>query len=61
MGAMINGIVLVSGSFWVLFAAMPRLFAPQMPHTQGMFLIALLEVAVNGFAAYKLSGGETLN
>ncbi|MFT5940545.1 MAG: cobalt-zinc-cadmium efflux system protein, partial [Paraglaciecola sp.] len=54
MGAMINGIVLVSCSFWVLFAAMPRLFAPQMPHTQGMFLIALLEVAVNGFAAYKL-------
>lgn len=61
MGAMINGVVLVSGSVWVLFAAVPRLFAPQMPHTEGMFLIALLGVAANGFAAYKLSGGETLN
>ncbi|MFQ3198665.1 MAG: cobalt-zinc-cadmium efflux system protein [Paraglaciecola sp.] len=61
MGAMINGVVLVSGSLWVLFAAVPRLFAPQMPHTEGMFLIALLGVAVNGFAAYKLSGGKTLN
>jgi cobalt-zinc-cadmium efflux system protein len=61
MGAMINGVVLVSGSIWVLFAAVPRLFAPQMPHTEGMFLIALLGVAVNGFAAYKLSGGKTLN
>jgi cobalt-zinc-cadmium efflux system protein len=61
IGAMINGVVLVSGSIWVLFAAVPRLFAPQMPHTEGMFLIALLGVAVNGFAAYKLSGGKTLN
>ena len=32
-----------------------------MPHTEGMIVLALLGVAVNGLAAYKLSGGKTLN
>lgn len=61
MGALLNGVVLVSGSVWVLFEAVPRLFAPQMPHIEGMFLLALLGVAANGYGAYKLSGGKTLN
>jgi cobalt-zinc-cadmium efflux system protein len=61
MGAMINRVVLVNGSVWVLFAAAPRLFATQMPHTERIFLFALLEIAVNGFAAYKLSSGKSLN
>lgn len=60
-GALINGIVLVVGSVWVLTVAIPRLFDPVMPHTEGMFLLAILGVAVNGYAAYRLSGGKTLN
>jgi len=32
-----------------------------MPHAQGMFWLAILGVAVNGFAAWKLSKGKTLN
>ncbi len=61
LAAMLNGIVLVCGSIWVLIESVPRLFAPEMPHTEGMFLLALLGVSVNGFAAYKLSAGNTLN
>jgi cobalt-zinc-cadmium efflux system protein len=61
LAAMLNGIVLVCGSIWVLIESVPRLFAPEMPHTEGMFLLALLGVAVNGFAAYKLSAGNSLN
>ena len=61
LGALINGAVLVAGSIWVLTASFPRLFAPEMPDAQGMLGLAILGVIVNGYAAYKLSAGETLN
>ncbi len=61
LSALINALVLVAGSIWVLTEAIPRLAAPLMPHTQGMFGLAVLGVVVNGFAAYKLSRGKTLN
>lgn len=61
LGALINGIVLIAGSVWVLSEAVPRLSNPTMPHAAGMFFLAILGVAVNGYAAYKLSHGKTLN
>lgn len=60
-GALINSLVLIGGSVWVLVAAIPRLADPVMPHTEGMLALAVLGVAVNGFAAYRLSQGKTLN
>lgn len=61
LGSLINGIVLLVGSIWVLFHAIPRLQNPEMPMVEGMLLLAVFGVAVNGFAAYKLSAGKTLN
>ncbi|QFU76368.1 cation transporter [Halioglobus maricola] len=61
LGALINGLVLIAGSLWVLNAAIPRLFEPQQPHAVGMFWLAILGVVVNGYAAFKLSHGKTLN
>ncbi len=61
LGALANSAVLIAGSVWVLFEAIPRLASPEMPHAQGMFGLAILGVAVNGYAAYKLSDGKTLN
>lgn len=61
LSALLNALVLVTGSIWVLSEAIPRLFTPLMPHAQGMFWLAILGVVVNGFAAYKLSHGKTLN
>ena len=61
LGALINGVVLIAGSIWVLIQAIPRLFDPVMPSVNGMFALAVLGVLVNGFAAYKLSSGKTLN
>lgn len=61
IGALINGIVLIAGSVWVLLQALPRLFDPVMPEAEGMLALAILGVVVNGFAAYKLSAGTTLN
>lgn len=60
-GALVNGLVLIIGSIWVLLTAIPRLAQPIMPHTEGMLALAILGVAVNGFAAYRLSQGKTLN
>lgn len=61
LGALINGSVLIAGSVWILLEAVPRLTDPEMPHAQGMFGLAILGVVVNGYAAYKLSDGKTLN
>ena len=61
LGALINGIVLIVGSAWILYEAVPRLSNPEMPETEGMIVLAILGVLVNGFAAYKLQGGKSLN
>lgn len=61
LGALINGIVLIVGSAWILYEAVPRLSNPEMPETEGMIALAILGVLVNGFAAYKLHGGKSLN
>lgn len=61
LGSLINGLVLLIGSVWVLWHAIPRLQNPEMPMAEGMLVLAIFGVAVNGFAAYKLSAGKTLN
>ncbi|GGQ34976.1 cobalt transporter [Shewanella litoralis] len=61
LGALINGVVLIAGSIWVLTISFPRLISPEMPDAQGMLWLAILGVIVNGYAAFKLSEGKTLN
>lgn len=61
LGALINALVLVAGSTWVLSEAIPRLTDPQMPVTEGMLGLAIFGIVVNGYAAYKLSHGTSLN
>ncbi|AIY66121.1 cation diffusion facilitator family transporter [Pseudoalteromonas piratica] len=60
-GALVNSLVLVVGSIWILLEATPRLFNPEMPMVEGMLGLALLGVTVNGYAVYKLRAGKTLN
>lgn len=60
-GAFLNSIVLISGSIWVLKEAISRLANPVMPMSEGMIALAILGVTVNGFAAYRISKGKTLN
>jgi len=60
-GALINGIVLIVGSAWILNESIPRLLEPEMPDASGMIWFAILGIAVNGYAAYKLSEGKSLN
>jgi len=61
LGAWTNTTVLVLGSVFVLTEAIPRLFRPEAPNAAGMLLFALVGVAVNGVAAWRLGGRQSLN
>ncbi len=61
MAALVNGLVLMAGAGWVLSEAVPRLWQPEMPHAPGMVGLAVLGLAVNGYAAWRLGRGRTLN
>jgi len=61
LGALVNGVVLIAGSIWILSEAIPRLTEPEMPHAQGMLWLAILGICVNGYAAWKVSKGKVLN
>ncbi|MBC7187744.1 MAG: cation transporter [Calditrichaeota bacterium] len=61
LGAVSNSLVLLVGAVVVLWRAVPRLFAPQEVHTSGMVALAVLGVAVNGLAAWRLHGGQRLS
>lgn len=61
LGALITGLILLIGSVFILVESVPRLLNPQQPHADGMILLALLGLAVNGYAAFRVSKGESLN
>ncbi len=61
LGAVVNSIVLVVGSVYMLTEAIPRLFEPEETKALYMLGLAVLGVAFNGFAAWKLSHGSSLN
>ncbi|WP_029034864.1 cation diffusion facilitator family transporter [Salinimicrobium terrae] len=61
LGALINSLVLIAGSVYVITEAISRLIEPEYSDAGGMLLFAIVGVAVNGFAAYKLSSGTSMN
>ncbi len=61
LGGWLTSVVLIIGAVFMLTMSVPRLWAPEMPHSLGMIGFALFGLAMNGFAAWRLHGGETLN
>lgn len=61
LGALINSVVLIIGSVFVVSHAVERLMHPEHSDGGGMILFAIVGIAVNGFAAWKLMGGKSLN
>ncbi len=61
LGALINGLILVVGSIFIIQEAIKRIQNPESVQAEGMFLLALLGVIINGWAAYKLQTGNSLN
>lgn len=61
LSALITGAVLLLGSAFILYQAIPKLWNPTTPNTTGMMLLALLGIAVNGYAASRTRRGATMN
>jgi cobalt-zinc-cadmium efflux system protein len=61
LGALINSVVLIIGSIYVVQEAVGRLITPEHSNAQGMIIFAVIGVLVNGYAAWKMSSGKTLN
>lgn len=61
LGALINSLVLIAGSIYVVKEAIGRIIEPEHSDPQGMLVFAIVGVLVNGFAAWKMSSGKTLN
>ncbi len=61
LGAIINSVVLVIGSVFILREAIPRLIQSEPTELKGMMLLALLGVVVNGYAVLKLNKGQSHN
>ncbi len=60
LGALITGLVLIAGLSFVGYSAIQRMREPAEVHAPGMLLLAILGIAFNGFAAWKLHGGHSL-
>lgn len=61
LGAVVNSIILVIGSIFIIKQAIPRIINPEQADAKGMMLIAILGVIVNGMAVLNLKKGKTIN
>lgn len=61
LSAVITCAFLLVGSAVVLSQAIPRLTNPVTPKLDGMLAFAVLGIAINGFAAFKMLRGNTMN
>ena len=61
LSALINSVILIIGSIFVLYKAIPRLLKPELSDYKGMLLLAVIGVLVNGYAVLKLKKGHSIN
>ncbi|GHA79241.1 cation diffusion facilitator family transporter [Pontibacter akesuensis] len=61
LGAVINSVILLVGSFFILWEAVPRIWDPQEVNAPGMMAFAVIGILVNGAAVLRLKSGDSLN
>lgn len=61
LGALINSLVLILGSVFVIYEAFGRILDPEHSDAAGMIVFAIIGITVNGYAAWKMTGGKSLN
>ena len=61
LAALINGMVLLVGSFVIIMHVIPRFFTPQTVDATGMVGLSLLGIAFNGFAFWRNRSSQYLN
>lgn len=61
LGALITAMLLVAGSAFILYHAVPRFLNPQHPYAPGMILFGIIGIAANGAAVLRLKGSTGMN
>jgi cobalt-zinc-cadmium efflux system protein len=61
LGALVNAIVLVTGSVFVLATAILRIIHPEPVNAAGMLGFAVAGIIVNGLAVLRVKKGKSLN
>lgn len=61
LGAIINALILISGSIIILTKSIPEIFNPSPTNSKGMLILAIAGVIVNGYAALKVKRGKSIN
>ncbi|MEO9570870.1 MAG: cation diffusion facilitator family transporter [Polaribacter sp.] len=61
LGAIINSVILLVGSFFIIIEAIPRILNPEHADAKGMMWFAVLGIIVNGAAVLKLRKGTSIN
>lgn len=61
LAALISSIILLVGSVFIIYETIPRLINPQPVHVEGVFVLAIIGVLVNGAAVFRLRKGDTAN
>ena len=61
LAALLNTLILLAGSLYVIVEAIPRLINPEQTNAKGMILFAVLGIAVNGLAMLKVFNQNSLN
>lgn len=61
LGSLLISVILLVGSIFVVSESVGRLLEPQEPRAGGMLLLAIFGLIVNGYAAWRMSGGTSLN
>ncbi|MDR1582164.1 MAG: cation diffusion facilitator family transporter [Prevotellaceae bacterium] len=61
LGALINSVVLLIGSIFVISESINRLVSPEIADAKGMLILAIFGIIINGIAMLKLKKGHSLN
>ncbi|MCC0176816.1 cation transporter [Waterburya agarophytonicola K14] len=61
LAALINTLILLFGSLYVLSEAIPRIINPEPTNARGMIFFAIIGIIINGSAMIKLSHQSSLN
>lgn len=61
LGAFINSMILILSSAFIINESVSRLFHPETPDARGMVILAVIGLAVNGYALLRLKKGQSIN
>lgn len=61
LAALSNSLILIVGSVIILMRSIPRIIYPQEVHPEGMIVLAILGILINGVAVLKMKKGTSWN